>query len=213
MFGRIKAVATELATSSASMREVQLEELLLENVTVHESCNLKPTVFTATWQGRQVLLKLCKCKTGYGEEVHRFMHKLKFAPELISCQEMEDLTVVVMELVPNAKNLAEYLKITHGQGDYAWIKSELQKIGQILSDEVFVHGDLRAQNILIAQDFMEKHNAVCLVDYDLAGKDGTRRYPLYLNEGLYGVHGVLGGGTITLEHDKILLQRLLDFIG
>ena len=48
LFGRIKAVATELATSSASMREVQPEELLLENVTTHETCNLKPTVFTET---------------------------------------------------------------------------------------------------------------------------------------------------------------------
>ena len=211
VFGRIKAVARELATSSASMREVQVtSDLVLKNIATHETCKRKPTVFTATCQGRQVLLKLSE--TGYGEEVHRFMHKLKFAPELIYCQEMKDLTVVVMELVPNAKNLAEYLKITHGQGhDYGWIKSELQKIGQTLSDEGFVHGDLRAPNFLIAQDFMEKPEAVCLVDYDWAGK-GNRHYPLDLNRRLYG-EGVLGGGPIILEHDKILLQQLLDSIG
>ena len=118
VFGRIEAVATELATSSASMREVQVtSDLVLKNIATHETCKRKLTVFTATYQGRQVLLKLSE--TGYGEEVHRCMHKLKFAPELIYCQETKDLTVVVMELVPNAKNLEEYLKITHGQGhDY-----------------------------------------------------------------------------------------------
>ena len=157
-------------------------------------------------------LKLCE--TGYGEEVHRFMHGLKFAPGLIRCVKMEDdLNVVVMEMVPNAKNLAEYLETTHvDDRDHRWIKTQLPQIGQKLSDQGFVHGDIRAQNVLIAQSFMEKTEAVVLVDYDWAGK-GNRRYPLDLNERLYGVGGVLGGGPIILEHDEILLQRLLDFIG
>ena len=59
---------------------------------------------------------------------------------------------------------------------------------------------------------MEKPEAVCLVDYDWAGKNGTRSYPLDLNERVYGGN-IRGGGPMILQHDKILLQRLLDSIG
>ena len=55
-------------------------------------------------------------------------------------------------------------------------KENLQGIAAKLESAGFVHGDLRAPNILVQGD------RVLVIDYDWAGRLGEARYPIHLNQ-------------------------------
>ena len=67
----------------------------------------------------------------------------------------------------------------------------------------YVHGDLRPQNIIVAE------NKVYIIDFDWAGKDGEATYPPTLNTASNWAPGVMPNCQITKEHDNYQLNLVL----
>ncbi|KAG5349563.1 hypothetical protein C0989_003113, partial [Termitomyces sp. Mn162] len=83
-------------------------------------------------------------------------------------------------------------------------------IVQTLHQNGFVHGDIRAANLLIdpaslASDDVQVH----LIDFDWAGRAGEVRYPIGLNcETVIRPKEVQGGKLITQAHDIEMISYL-----
>jgi hypothetical protein len=69
----------------------------------------------------------------------------------------------------------------------------------------YVHGDLRAANILVRQGEGRRSTEVRLLDFDWAGREGEARYPLTRNSDLPWAPGSEAGGVILAAHDEVVL--------
>jgi serine/threonine protein kinase len=67
-----------------------------------------------------------------------------------------------------------------------------------------VHGDLRANNVLVVG------NRVCLLDFDWSGPAGVQCYPGFMNHGeIDWPAGASDGEPLQVEHDNVWLARML----
>jgi aminoglycoside phosphotransferase (APT) family kinase protein len=94
-----------------------------------------------------ILFKFCEGK--YGEDVHRALAEANLAPKLYSVDRIENTSWVRVQMayLHDYKPLDELKNI-----DQDRLKDSLETVKAILKRNDFVHGDLRAPNILITQE-------------------------------------------------------------
>lgn len=81
---------------------------------------------------------------------------------------------------------------------------QLREAIKTLHQHGFVHGDLRAPNVLVTMKGKPK-----LIDFDWCGKEGEARYPGDIALRAHKWHeGVKPGGLITKEHDRYMFKEL-----
>ncbi|KAE9394908.1 hypothetical protein BT96DRAFT_1022286 [Gymnopus androsaceus JB14] len=136
--------------------------------------------------GRRAIIKFTQ---RYGLDAHQAAEKLGLAPELIGYEEL-----------PAGWKMPQKLQILCGR---CW-KERLAK----LHVEGFVHGDLRAQNVLVSDGDIK------VIDWDFAGRDGDVDYPRDLNRGrdLWRPNEVKSLVPIKREHDQAMIEYLLSIL-
>ena len=151
----------------------------------------KPRVFRALKDSKKVVVKFVQ---QYGKEVHESLSKAGLAPQLYTCEKLVgDWMAVVMEAI-------EGDTLVEGRPDD--FEGFLQKLKAKLDAHQFVHGDLRAPNIVFDD------SKIRIVDFDWAGKNGEARYPLILNSEVDWHKEVGPNKLIRPDHDSYQLNKL-----
>jgi len=119
----------------------------------------------------------------YGEEVHRLLSHEGMAPKLLGVSRIGDgPTMIVMEMLNDPwQTLYTFVQINSRwrvDGVQAAIHKRLEDILAKLNAGGVVHGDFRANNVMVKPG--EEELAV-LIDFDWAGKAGEVHYPLDRN--------------------------------
>ena len=152
----------------------------------------RPWLFEARLDNREVVVKFGQ----YGEDVHRFLADRFLAPRLHMCQRLSGgWYAIVMDKVQGTP--------IHSSVEEPVMKS-LEDAVRTLHENGYVHGDLHPPNILVVG------KSVCILDFDLSGKEGTVRYPKSFNVTKSGRWhpDVKNGSLITKEHDLHLLKQI-----
>ena len=78
-----------------------------------------------------------------------------------------------------------------------------------LHDCGYVHGDLRDNNILVADGNNGILTEAVVIDFDWAGRSGVDRYPLFMNHAaVQWPDGAADGEYLQKEHDIEWISRL-----
>lgn len=141
----------------------------------------------------------------YNVDAHRALADLDppLAPKLHACQRvLGNMFMVVMERLegqPMAYMMGEQVEPS--------VFADVEAAVSQLSSKGFVHGNLRAANIMI--DPSKKHAK--LIDFDWASKHEEGRYPQSINMELAGEWhpGVAADIIMLTEHDKYALEEVL----
>ena len=142
----------------------------------------------------------------YGENVHRLLAEKGWAPTLRWCGEIvEGKTMVVMDAV-----LRAHTPQPRNAQDIKLVEEKVGAIVEYLHDNDFVHGDLRAPNILIRDG--KAAGDVLLIDFDWSERVGVARYPRALNPNIKWPDKVerLRRSFITKKDDTDMLQITLE---
>ncbi|KAJ6509024.1 hypothetical protein C8R45DRAFT_969640 [Mycena sanguinolenta] len=144
----------------------------------------------------------------YGEAAQRLLANAGFAPHLLYYGDISSnasygrVKMVVMDFVvgKNLGWLQEKKQKLPGR-----IGEQLATIVHTLRDAGFVHGDLRAPNVVVTDDLQE----VLLLDFDWAGKVGEAFYPINLSSEVQWPPGAEGLGPIFFAHDEYMLEQIV----
>jgi Protein tyrosine and serine/threonine kinase len=135
----------------------------------------------------------------YSEAVHRELAGAGLAPALHDVQGVSGLQMVVMDYVGNARMWdSRKDRETHA------LKDQLERVLEVLKNNGFVHGDLRAANILVKDT-----GEISILDFDWAGKAGETEYKNKLNPNLHWPEGAKLGAPITAAHDRFMIHSVL----
>jgi hypothetical protein len=152
----------------------------------------------------------------YGEDVHRLLSDEGMAPELLGVPRIDGgPTMIVMEMLDDAwETLYDFARFNYSRWRLKRVQRAIHKRLEEIVDKIeasgFVHGDFRANNIMVKSG--EEELAV-LIDFDRAGKADEVHYPLNCN---YSDIQWPGGpaSAIQLGHDRSMLgtewESLLD---
>ncbi|ETW77023.1 hypothetical protein HETIRDRAFT_436122 [Heterobasidion irregulare TC 32-1] len=182
----------------------------LRGLQAHAGC--KTFLVQKTDVGQLSELLVVKFVPAYGDEVHRFMASRGLAPNLHHCAPLADMfpghhfkgmVIVAMDAV-SGKNLEDEY------GGSVVPKEVADKIVAVLRtlwDAGWVHGDIRAPNLII-----DDSGSVKLIDYDWAGAEGKVKYPRRISIDLFtDVVGVVGEAKIIRKHDEEMVGKLFEF--
>jgi serine/threonine protein kinase len=86
--------------------------------------------------------------------------------------------------------------------------NHLRKALVNLHDQGYVHGDVRAPNIIVDKDDKPR-----FIDFDWSHKIGEARYPNSLNPAINWPRESDGGGLIKAEHELEMLSNCSEYIG
>lgn len=156
----------------------------------------------------------------YGEKVHKLLALHGYAPQLYGRKVLEGApTAYVMEhLGLSWVTLYDLSKgdssgVLRSQVGRDGIKYAIERILSILTEATVVHGDLRANNIMVKLDGQQPvllgsdGVAVKVVDFDWAGDAGVVRYPASRNQDIPDIEWPgLPGGLIQAQHDRELFE-------
>jgi serine/threonine protein kinase len=111
-------------------------------------------------------------------------------------------------LLPNGWNMVVMERVAggyfKGRREKATLQQRLRSAVAHLHAGGLVHGDLRANNVLVVGD------RVCLLDFDWSGPAGVQRYPGFMNHGqIDWPAGASDGEPLQVEHDNVWLVRLM----
>jgi serine/threonine protein kinase len=156
-------------------------------------------------QAREVCVKIVY--RPYGENVHRLLSHEGMAPKLLGVSRTDGgPNVIVMEML----NDPWQTLYTFAQCNSRWsadgvqpaIRKRLEEILAKLEAGGFVHGDFRANNIMVNPD---DEKLAVLVDFDWAGEAGKVHYPLDRNHSRIQWPGE-PASAISVGHDQFMLQ-------
>ena len=168
--------------------------------------DIRRNLLLATYHGSrtQVVVKFTR---SYNKEAHERLAKQAVAPKLYHCERViGDMFVVVMAHVRGVPlDLCESLKVDAKKSVFECLKRAVEE----LKAGGFVHGDLRAPNVLVASGWKAK-----IVDFDWAAKDGVGLYPLTINIDDERIrcqwHGDVGPDKkMKFEHDHFGLYNVI----
>ncbi|KAG9224424.1 hypothetical protein CCMSSC00406_0009466 [Pleurotus cornucopiae] len=156
----------------------------------------------------------------YGEKAHKLLALHGYAPQLYGRKVLEGApTAYVMEhLGLSWVTLYDLFKgdssgVLRSQVGRDGIKHAIERILSILKEATVVHGDLRANNIMVKLDGQQPALlgsdgvAVKVVDFDWAGDAGVVRYPASRNQDIPDIEWPgLPGGLIQAQHDRELFE-------
>ena len=135
----------------------------------------------------------------YGQEVHQFLADHNLAPQLLQTATLPGGWIaIVMEKIVSGQTLEKPVS--------PQVQQSLRRVLHVLHTKTCVHGDLRAQNIIVAE------NKVYIIDFDWAGKEGEATYPPALNVTSDNdwAQGVVPKGQIKKEHDEYQIAQFTD---
>lgn len=148
----------------------------------------------------------------YGEAAHRYMASKHMAPALRffgpldahSRRTYAGLSMVVMDKVDGhtLHNLYD------GKPIPSDIEDEVMRAVNELKSGGFVHGDLRAPNVMLL-DSPAEGTRVRLIDFDWAGKVGKVRYPFDLTSVITMPSGAKDYEVVTLKHMDSMVEAML----
>lgn len=148
---------------------------------------------------------LVKLTTTYCQDVHLHMQRKDFAPKLHALIKLSEGYIVVMDyLAPPWQSLHDMHKSGIPGNHRDALQKKLKTVLRHLGQGQYVHGDLRAPNIMVN---LKNDIQVCLVDFDWAGSDGQVRYPLHLNSSVKWPGKA--GMAIQKSHDEQMLHLVL----
>ena len=146
-----------------------------------------------------------KFTSSYNEEAHKLLAEHNLAPKLYGCHRViGNLFMVVMERVKGKNIKAHELTEEPLEGS---VFEDITEAVKLLQEHDFVHGDLRAVNVMIDGEVKAK-----LIDFDWAGKSGTARYPVTINKDALKDEwhpDVEAGGFMETDHDRFALDSVL----
>ncbi|KAL0948195.1 hypothetical protein HGRIS_010803 [Hohenbuehelia grisea] len=154
----------------------------------------------------------------YGEKVHKLLARRGYAPQLYGRKVLDGVpTAYVMEHLGSSwVSLYELSKGDSSgilQSHCDDIKLNIERILSILQEATMVHGDLRANNIMIKLEGQQlalldsDRVVVKVVDFDWAGEAGVVRYPASRNQDIRGIRWPgLPGDLIEVQHDRELFE-------
>jgi hypothetical protein len=145
--------------------------------------------------------RVIKFSHRYDEHVHAMAHRAKFAPELYNIEVYAGGFLLEMEYLEGYCTL-EQIRFTAG---LEFIITQLEQFLSFLSNSRFVHGDLRAPNIMV--NLEEK--SVKIIDFDWAGRAGVSVYPLDKSKKIKWHKSALPLGKIEIEHDSWMVREIL----
>jgi hypothetical protein len=153
---------------------------------------LRKPLFLATRQdtGKEIVIKFT---SQYGVDVHQELANHGMAPDIYGHMTVGGMSMVAME---------------YSEGDWwpdcptAQQKENLQAIAAKMKSDGFVHGDLRAPNILVRGD------RVVLINFDWAGREGIVIYPIHLSQEETWHPNACVGCLIDHSHDSFMIERL-----
>ena len=108
--------------------------------------------------------------------------------------------MVVMELLEGAVTWQSSMLLTTD-------KILLQEAIKKLHGAVWVHGDIRGNNVLLV--LYSNGSRLFLVDFDWAGRSGEARYPYFMSREVAWPPGASDGELIALEHDVHMINLLV----
>ncbi|KAG7442084.1 uncharacterized protein BT62DRAFT_922901 [Guyanagaster necrorhizus] len=148
----------------------------------------------------------------YGEEAHKLLAQLQLAPALLYVGPIDGcgvsygkLQMVVMEYIQDQTLVGAY----SGRRLPEDIKKAIKGL-DALHNQDLVYGDLRRQNIMIADATGEENRGdrVRFIDFDWAGKAGDVKYPLHLASCISAISGALEYDLIQKDYDIMMLDAL-----
>ena len=169
---------------------------------------------------REIVVKFVE---RYGVAAHELLASEGLAPKLLYCGDIwldgreargcGSRKMVVMECVDGptayAMRLASPGPLPEG------VRRAIRRAVKLLHDAGMVHGDIRLENVIVANptgaeadsdDNVEKR--VRIVDFDWAGDEGTVRYPLYLSKVINWPAGVADYAFILADDDDEMVRML-----
>lgn len=153
---------------------------------------LRRPLFIATRKdtGNKVVVKF---SSQYGAEVHQELADCGMAPNIYAHLVVGGMVMVVMDYIESER---------WPDHPTTQQKKNLRGIAAKLKSTGFVHGDLRAPNILVQGD------RVLAIDYDWAGRLGQVRYPIHLNQDEIWHNDACVGCAIEHSHDAFMVEQL-----
>ncbi|KAF4031784.1 putative protein kinase domain-containing protein [Phytophthora infestans] len=162
---------------------------------------LNLTFEAETESGIAIIVKFSRT---YGKEVHIHCANAGVAPALLHCEVLVNgWRFIVMEKL----NSVPLMDILQEKGIARKVlEPKIRRIGEVLQQKNFVHGDLRLSNLL----WEEEQSELKIIDFDWAGKYGETVYPPFLNTGGLWSDGVGPGNAIQPAHDEYWIELLLE---
>jgi len=154
----------------------------------------KKPLYVAKTADRLVFVKFTM---RYGLQAHVDAAEKGFAPALLGFDELNrGWKMVVMEYLPDN----EWRMLTDVD-DRVGVKDNVVTVMNSFHDLGYAHGDLRGENIMIADD-----GRVKIVDFDWAGLAGQIQYPHFMNPEIRWHINAQPAKPIQTEHDVHLLN-------
>lgn len=168
--------------------------------------------------GEAPVQAIVKIARRYGAEAHICLAERELAPRLILCQPViGNLIVVVMEHAPGEPLAVTARKLNALQKRLVF--DNLKEAIRVLAHNGFVHGDLRAPNIMVHHDISNPAAVtVNVIDFDWAAEHGEGYYPddINVDELDKQWHRSVGPmERMSTVHDEFAVLKVLgpDFLG
>src|SRR5438874_3649686 len=104
--------------------------------------------------------------------------------------------MVVMEYLADNKYINLYNLLKEKRDNQKYLQQKVMDAAKLLHSGDYVHGDLRASNIMVSIDM--KH--IKIIDFDWSGKVDQVIYPYFISKGLPWHSDVDCEKPITKEH-------------
>ena len=196
---KLGELGTEASSTSTSTPYFDWNSQLRYSTVVGKKTNVWNATDTRSPESSAVIVKFVK---EYGLEVHNSLASAGMAPSVRYTEELPGgWTAIVMDKV-EGKRLCDQPLCEGDKGSFFEFKG---KILDHLKKKSFVHGDLRAQNIICSQQ------SFFVVDFDWAGRINTAKYPIDINLCLTcWPEDVKPGALIIHQHDEHQLNLICE---
>lgn len=161
--------------------------------TINYQKTINNHLFLATVDGlSEVYVKFTE---RYSKDAHELLHSNNFAPKLYFCGKLGIYQVVVMEYISNNMQINEYLSSHPSKKED--MSKQCDRALHILHSNGYCHGDFRESNVLVRDN-----GTICVIDFEWSGKDGSTKYPLFMNTvNVAWPQGATDGQLILKSHD------------
>jgi serine/threonine protein kinase len=140
----------------------------------------------------------------YSVEAHQALSRARCAPTLYGHTDLPGgWIVVIMEEMKEPWGLLADIEPEKREP----FKQAIEKAVNLLHASKYVHGDIRASNILVFPS--DPSQGIKFIDFDEAGLDGEAVYPRNLNtKDVQRPGEAFDGQKIRMEHDRWMMDKL-----
>ncbi|RDB15242.1 hypothetical protein Hypma_004767 [Hypsizygus marmoreus] len=144
----------------------------------------------------------------YSSKAHEVAYEAGYAPRLLAVERAGDWNMIVMDDESDDYFTLVDLRESGGVSDRIEnVRDEVRRALGIVHDQGYVHGDIRAINVLVRKtDAATGPGSVLLIDWDWAGRDGDVRYPYSINPEIARPEGAVAGSLISRDHDLWMIR-------